>query len=433
MVKSNASDLSPDGRASKRQKLLSTSVFTRVTNLVKSRVPLTSTSTGSTNSTTALVDDTKAPDYTAASLAPEIWAHVCDFLPYETLLQTAAVSRGMLVEVMPRVTMLHIDKSWQLHAGVTRRYGDVRDVYIYSLIEFENLRISYDCHLNEDTLTRALPFLCSFSSRLERVFLGGRRPNHGQVLNVGRVEGYKSNRFSDEDDIKMSNLIDSFSGAFRAGALPDNLWIAGLSCSRRRNTLEYTCKVCQNACKSFPLRSVVDFEDKLVIHRRYHSFGASNDVFDEVIFGLNVCLRRTQIEEIVMGRPGGKDLLQSKERFMTLLGRGIRHVVISEDDSVLYVVKYDSEELGQINRFIKRSSVDVTKLSKWEVTEAIRRSFAADDRDPIPQREQCYLAESSFNALKTLGLPIEETDFLNKDELYWGNENAYFHCDWRFY
>ncbi len=182
------------------------------------------------------------------------------------------------------------------------------------------------------------------------------------------------------------------------------------------------------------MRSVVDFEDKLVIQRRYHSFGASkNDVFDEVIFGLNVCFARTQIEEIVMGRPGGKDLLQSKERFMTLLGRGIRHVVISEDDSVLYVVKYDPEEMGQIIRFIKRSSVDVTKLSKWEVTEAIRRSFAADDRDPVPPREQCYLAESSFNALKTLGLPIEETDFLNKDELYWGNENAYFHCDWRFY
>eukprot|EP00986_Skeletonema_menzelii_P015642 scaffold12293_cov154-Skeletonema_menzelii.AAC.3 len=37
-----------------------------------------------------------------------------------------------------------------------------------------------------------------------------------------------------------------------------------------------------------------------------------------------------------------------------------------------------------------------------EVTEAIRRSFAADERDPLPPREQCYLAESSFNALKNL-------------------------------
>jgi len=437
MVKSDASRLSPDRRASKRQKLLS-----RVINLVRSRV--SSTSIGSTHSVASVADDATSPDYTAASLAPEIWAHVCDFLPYESLLQTAAVSRGMLVEVMPRVSMLHIDKSCQLHAGITHRYGDIQDIYIYSLIEFENLRETYHCHLDEDTLTRALPFLCSFSSRLERVFLGGRRPNHGQTRNIGLVEGYKTCRFSHEDDIKMSNFIDSFSGAFRAGALPPNLWIAGLSCCKSsigRNI--NNCKVCRNACKSFPLRSVVDFEDALVIKKRYRfeenqfgediiGFGSAN-LFDEVIFGLNVCLERTQIEEIIMGRLGGKDLLHSKARLMTLLGRGVRHVIISEDDSVLYVVKYDDEELGQIKRFVKNSSVDVTKLSQWDVTEAIRRSFAADDRDPLPPRKQCYLAGSSFNALKKLGLPIEEADFLNQDERWCGYKNQYFRCDWRFY
>lgn len=407
-------------------------------NLVRSSF----TSTGSsTHSVTSVADDAPSPDCTAASLAPEIWAHICDFLPYDSLLQTAAVSRGMLLEVMPRVSLLHIDKSCQLHAGITHRYGDVRDIYIYSLIEFEDLFLSYDCHLDEDTLTRALPFLCSFSSRLERVFLGGRRPNHGQVRNIevrniGLVEGYKTERFLNEDDLKMSNFIDSFSGAFRAGALPDNLWIAGLSCcnrTRREMDVNDYCKVCEKACKSFPLRSVVDFENTRVIKNRYRLEENRYDedgmppinVFDEVIFGLNVCLERTQIEEIIMGRNGGKDLLQSKERLMTLLGRGVRHVVISEDDSVLYVVKYDKEELGQIDRFVKHSSVDITKLPKWEVTEAIRRSFAADERDPLPPRKQCYLAESSFNALKELGLPIDETDFLNEVELCCG--------DWRFY
>ncbi|KAK1736048.1 hypothetical protein QTG54_013184 [Skeletonema marinoi] len=119
---------------------------------------------------------------------------------------------------------------------------------------------------------------------------------------------------------------------------------------------------------------------------------------------------------------------------MTLLGRGVRHVVITDDDEVLYVVKYDDAVLGQINGFIKHSSMDVTMFPPDEVTEAIRRSFAADERDPLPPpREQCYLAESSFNALKELGLPIEETDFLNEDELRYGYKNSYFSCDWRFY
>lgn len=252
------------------------------------------------------------------------------------------------------------------------------------------------------------------------------------------MEGYKTHRFTDEDDTKMNNFIDSFSGAFRAGALPENLWIAGLSCCKRRGNI---CKVCLNACQSFPLKSVVDFENALVIKKRYRLEENRFDediswpvqVFDEVIFGLNICLERTDIEEIVMKRLGGKDFLHSKGRFMTLLGRGVRHVVISEDDSVLYVVKYDDEELGQLYRFMKHSPVDITKLSKWEVTEAIRRSFAADDRDPLPPRKQCYLAESSFNYLKELGLPIDETDFLNEDELCCGYKNQYFRCDWRFF
>ena len=110
----------------------------------------------------------------------------------------------------------------------------------------------------------------------------------------------------------------------------------------------------------------------------------------------------------------------------------MRHVVITKDDKVLYVVKYHDVELGHINRFMKRTSMDVTMLSTDEVTKAIRRSFAADERDPIPPREQCYLAESSFNTLQDLGLPIEEADFLNEDELCYGYNNSYFRCDWRF-
>jgi len=93
-------------------------------------------------------------------------------------------------------------------------------------------------------------------------------------------------------------------------------------------------------------------------------------------------------------------------------------LLLQKMNKVLYVVKYHDVELGHINRFMKRTSMDVTMLSTDEVTKAIRRSFAADERDPLPPpREQCYLAESSFNTLQDLGLPIEEADFLNEDEL----------------
>jgi hypothetical protein len=72
------------------------------------------------------------------------------------------------------------------------------------------------------------------------------------------------------------------------------------------------------------------------------------------------------------------------------------------------------------------------------VTDAIRRSFAEDERDPTPPRDQCYLAQNSFYELQSLGLAIDEASFLNADE--WSGEKhdsihstqLYSHYNWRF-
>ena len=142
-----------------------------------------------------------------------------DFLPYESVLQTAAVSKSMLHEVMPLVTMLHINKSSQLYAGsIAARYRDVRDVYIYSLVDHvpldravrDGVRIS---RVDEDTAERAVPFLSSFK-KLERVFLGGQNVNRDD-----NVEGYMpTNDTNDEERNIIKNLINSFSAGFRSGA-----------------------------------------------------------------------------------------------------------------------------------------------------------------------------------------------------------------------
>ena len=50
-------------------------------------------------------------------LAPETWANVMDFLPYDSVLSSAAASRRMLDDVMPLVSSLHIDRARQLHSG----------------------------------------------------------------------------------------------------------------------------------------------------------------------------------------------------------------------------------------------------------------------------------------------------------------------------
>ena len=173
----------------------------------------------------------KNSDSTSSAVSTEVWGLVCDFLPYDSLLSVAATSRTMLHEVMPLVTIIHINKSTQLHAGIAKkRYRDVRDIYIYSLIEYTRRDDDEEDLVNEDnergdiatidsdTAERAVPFLCHFG-KLERVFLGGQRRLSG------RVDGFQPNgRTDNEDKEKIKNLIDAFSGAFRAGACKYNTW-----------------------------------------------------------------------------------------------------------------------------------------------------------------------------------------------------------------
>ncbi len=422
MVKSDASHLSPSGRSSKRQKL---TFFSKLWQLLPTRpAVIKDTATGTAVQQTAVNHSVTTKD--APTLVPEIWAHVCDFLPYDSLLQTAAVSRDMLTQVMPRVTMLHIDTSYQLHVGVCHRYRDVKDIYIYSLIKFGVDEFGdNEWEFDVDTIPCLVPFLCKFTSCLERVFLGGKQSRNGQVTVAGFIPEYF---ISSGDGQRMKNLIDAISGAYKTGALGNNVWIAGLRCPRSRYRIysSHGCEVCQRACNSFPLKSVIDFDSGgSRISRRLSSAFAS-DLYDEDIFGLNVCLDRAEIERIIVSRPGGKELLYSKTWFMTLLGRADRNIVVTKDDKILYVAKYDDEVLKQISQFIEDTSIDVTSLRPYEVVEAIRRSFAADERDPLPPKEQCYLAGGSFKALKELGLPVVESDFQNEDEPY----TPFF---WRFY
>jgi len=169
------------------------------------------------------LSDAVSPSSSSVCLSPDIWALVMDFLPYESVLQTAAVSKSMLHEVMPLLTMLHINKSSQLYAGsIASRYNNVRDISIYSLIDYHTFTNREDLWeelpaIDEDTATRAIPFLSSFK-KLERVFLGG------QNVNNDNVEGFMpTDETDDEDKEIMKNLINSFSAGFRSGACKYNV------------------------------------------------------------------------------------------------------------------------------------------------------------------------------------------------------------------
>jgi hypothetical protein len=71
------------------------------------RIKITSSNSGTQRSGASSTSSSSSS--TTTCLSPDIWALVMDFLPYESILQTAAVSKSMIHEVMPLVTMLHIN------------------------------------------------------------------------------------------------------------------------------------------------------------------------------------------------------------------------------------------------------------------------------------------------------------------------------------
>ena len=160
----------------------------------------------------------------------------------------------------------------------------------------------------------------------------------------------------------------------------------------------HSCRTCINACKSFPLESVANkFENEGSSNR--HVLGNWRFLqhsYSEQLYSLDVCLTVDQIEDIITKRSGGREMLYSESRFLSLLGNGTRIVVVNDsDEKELYVVKYDEKELGEIIRFIEKGQLDVQNLSPDVVLQSIKRSFAADERDALPPRKQCYLAENS--------------------------------------
>ena len=133
-----------------------------------------------------------------------------------------------------------------------------------------------------------------------------------------------------------------------------------------------------------------------------------------------------------MTERGGQDLLHSKERLYQLLGRGTRHVVVPDEGKELFVVKFAKDEIGEMKLLLQKGSIEAKRLPPDAVTDAIKRSFAADERDPLPPREQCYLSGNSFIELLDMGFPIDEAEFLRDDEWNGRKRRHVYHYHWRF-
>ena len=337
-------------------------------------------------------DDTTIEQLT---LPPEMWANVMKYLPFDNILSCCVVSRSMLHETMPLLTKIQINNAAQMNLAVASRFRDVTDIHINSLLlreiddEFEDVNFDFESRI------RVLPFLFCFVKTLERVHFGA-KDNLGNV-----IEGFSPTNacFWEESDMGypyeapwdlMMAFIDSLSGAFICGALPQHLQISGLCCpSTRDRRMGTQCATCIRACKSFPLESVA----------RFHSHGSSaENARSGRAFGLDVCLPIAQVESIIETRTGGKELLLSDERLFRLLESGRRWEIGDEDSGKLVIVKYKKTQLDEMKRVITYAGLDVKKLPTDKLQAAVLKSF--EKGTTLPPKMRCYLSEQSLLCLK---------------------------------
>jgi len=299
-----------------------------------------------------------------------------------------------------------------MNLAVASRFRDVKEIHINSFlsvtIEEEGTEDEFRyAHLDLESKIRTVPFLSRFAS-LEVVHFRWKNEAGGTLMkdfaSADCYFGEGHDEYPNEGNReRLLAFLDNFSGAFTCGALPKQLKISGLSCPWL-NEGTINCETCLRACKEFPVQSVVEFECRR---------SSTNNVSSGRMYGLDVCLDRAKIDSIIMSRPGGKELLHSKDRLLRLLGRGRKYRI--DVQGTLHFVKYKQEELDEIRRVIRYAELDVKKLSMESVSNAIMNSFATGDR--IPSRNRCILSEASLDYLANeIGLPIDradlETDFM---------------------
>eukprot|EP00984_Skeletonema_dohrnii_P028280 scaffold18198_cov134-Skeletonema_dohrnii-CCMP3373.AAC.7 len=351
-------------------------------------------------------DDTHAK----LTLPPEVWADMMKFLPFGDIVSCGAVSRSLLRETMPLLTLLRIDTASQMHLGVASRFRDVTDIHINSLLRQEVLDEGSDTEMRDievdiETRIKCIPFISRFLPTLERLHFGGKNEDEEDVEGFAPADGY----FFEGEDMypnegpwsSMKAFIDMLSGAYGIGAFPSRLKISGLICPNNINRFGVTCTTCQRACKSFPLESVVAFESKC---------SSISNARSGRPYGLDVCLPVAEVERIIESRPGGKELLRSDARLLRLLGSGRRWELKSDDNNgrALVIVKYTQAQLAEMKRVIEYAGLDVKKLPPQKIHLAVSKSFLGGRSSSLPQKNQRYLSEESTLSLRDdVGLFID--------------------------
>lgn len=429
----------------------------------------------SSSSTTSVDHSIARP--TVSQIPPVAWGRVMDFLPYADVRRAMATGKLLAVEAPPYVRVLSTFNANELNVRAARRFNQVSEVNIYSLIQLNEWKHFYTpqedgaeeevynygewtsyCH---ETSLRVVPFLTSFS-RLKRCFVGGNDQwtrfylaeeflhDDGELKFKEDQPGYVienklTKRWSSKNDINRLNIHDmyehdkpediktydnyeesykqmlvAFTNAFRTMALPADLELFGvLEPTQKEDARWYECdkdcSLCREICNYFPLATVIALTPRP----------------DADKYIGNCCLSDSDRYDIVRSRPGGREIIK-----MAVYGT-LCKLLFQFSSHRISGHRFSGPFLDDVEDFADRMVIRGARGPKhvcYLPDQVIRRVTAlVKGGCPVPSRKEVLdilgkrrekynlrgkqmLIKSTFDRLVALGLPIGEADFIVVDK-----------------
>ena len=327
----------------------------------------------------------------------------------------------MAVDAARHVEVLNIMNASELVPSAARRFANVTDLNILSLVSVHVDEDSDKDTLSVGTATRSVPFLISFP-KLKRAFIGGFfQDPYTEEREWEKITYINSSRNEPKNHLAIfRGLVDHLCGAFQSRSLIPNLQLQGvlehgqLACDEEEDG--HRCMRCWNIATSFPL--------ELVLKRIPTSYDSG------------LCLKYSECVEALATRHDKPFLLQPQAVFKCFLAMtkamiNTGHVDSGNSIDNHFIARVKSQG-GWYSRsgsvyfhFISVKDMEALKnlptvlgpsvmksVPRRELHSAVRPMFGA-----VKKGKKRVLVRQTFEGLVQLGFDLASKDFILIDPL----------------
>ena len=347
-------------------------------------------------------------------MAPHIPApvlgHVLDYMPYEEVRLALLVGKIIAVEAVKYVQTINIMNGREMDVPAARRFADVTEVNILSLVRFHPPDDQYDYHFDlcETTAERTVPFIVGFQ-KLKRIRAGGIHPRGLEFHEYAFADLYLREDDAANNQGILRALVAHFIGALSTRLLPAELELRGITSSLkyvrpcrsghpRGGASPNSCKHCSKILKYFPVK------DLIKSHTYYDRF---------------TCFDRLEALNMLADRQGFKERCReiSEEYLVEFIDSSLSGFTIKDDDLCKRLQNMGSaaSRMFYLDREGRKKVDQLIALGFDPKSVSHRRLH---DEMNIGEKDRAFdvYSKSTFEFLVSRGFPFYEADLILLDE-----------------